>query len=380
MKALLFTLLLLFIVISPSVTAPPSQGIVHRNKQKIFYTFFTRSGVFNIELLYEPHIRSLVAGGYRNIDFTPRPGFTQVVIRRRRIDRWDLNVDPPRPTLVWITATINFTPPNHGGVELGQNLLAPGVYIPARNTVSLSQTTQLYIPGEDRGQRTTTTNTYPQTIYLVLMTVLPFGDVSLDLEAQRIIQTGILRASIQQVLQPFLTSPFQYYRLPLRLSPEIWFYLLTNRISEYHPGAIAGVPPPSPRSRPHPEEGCSGTRSRQRDKDDQDDPEAEREGKRTCPAIDLNEIPVDKGKGKAVDQGDQQAPVRTARIGRFSVFLNGLRTIGRYAKQAIQLLGRERYINPPRLTSAQEKNKEVIDVLKMARFSYGGQYGWPSFH
>ena len=153
---------------------------------------------------------------------------------------------------------------------------------------------------------------------------------------------------------------------------------MTNRISEYHPGAIAGVPPPSPRSRPHPEEGCSGTRSRQRDKDDQDDPEAEREGKRTCPAIDLNEIPVDKGKGKAVDQGDQQAPVRTARIGRFSAFLNGLRTIGRYAKQAIQLLGREKYINPPRLTSAQKKNKELIDVLTMARFSYGGQYGWPS--
>jgi hypothetical protein len=376
MKALFFTLLLLFIVISPSITAPSSQRQLRNNRQSIFYTFFTRSGVFNIELLYDPHIRSLVMGNYQNMELTPRPGFTQVIISRRRVERWDLNVEPPRHITVYVEATINFTPPRYGPVELGRNVLVPGLFGIDLNTVTLSHTTHQYVPGEVRGRSKPTYRSYPQTIYLVLMTVLAPGAVSLDPQAEHYIRDGGMSA----FLQPFLLQAGPGFGLPLPLDPEIWIHLLANRMLEYYPGAIAGVPPPSPRSRPHPEEGCSGTRSRQRDKDDQDDPEAEREGKRTCPAIDLNEIPVDKGKGKAVDQGDQQAPVRTARIGRFSAFLNGLRTIGRYAKQAIQLLGRERYINPPRLTSAQEKNKEVIDVLKMARFSYGGQYGWPSFH
>jgi hypothetical protein len=395
MKALLFTLLLLFIVISPSLTAPPTltapsgQSTVYRNRQRIIYSFFTTFGIFNIELLYDPRLQALVRGPFRNMEFRPGQGFTQVVIDRRRVVRWDLIADPPTSTLVWIEATINFTPPNYlggvvpgYGVEFGHNVLGPGVSIIDPRTVYFSHISQVAGEGQQGWRRPA--NEYPQTGFLILMTILAPNAIILDPVTQHTIQAGILRTSIQPIVRPFLQpgagSPWiQYYQLPLQLDPIIWNHLLTNRMPEYNLNDIPGAPPSKPPPRPHPNEGCSGTSSRQRNKDDQDDPEAEREGKRICHAFDLNEIPGDKGKGKAVDQGDQQVPVRTARTGRFSAFLNGLRTIGRYAKQAIQSLGRERY-SPRPLTSAQKKNKEVIDVLKMARFSYGGQYGLPSFH
>jgi hypothetical protein len=381
MKALLFTLLLLFIVISPSLTAPSSetsQSTMYRTRQRIIYTIFTESGVFNIELLWDPETTLLTRANFGYTEIRPEAGYTQVSISQRRLDRWILDAGRPRASVSFIRANIIFIAPPNAPLELGHasGVLSPGVSIIPLNTVSLSQLARPDLPRKNAPHQPRL-----QVHYLVLMTILTPGALDLDPQTVHGIQSGELRRYIESFFQQG-TGPLssQLPPLPLRLDPRIWRYLLTNRIGEYGLGAITGAPPTDPNPRPHPNQGCRGTssRSRRRRPDDQDDPEAEREGKRQC-QFDLNEEPEDQGEARGANQGDQQVPVRTARTGFFSAFLDRFRTIGRYAKQAIQLLGRERF-NPPPLTSAQKKNKEIIDALTMARFWYGGQYGTPSFH
>jgi hypothetical protein len=310
MKALLFTLLLLFIVISPSLTAPSGGSNLYKTRQRIIYTFFTGYGVFNVEFLYDPRITSLDRGfGRRNIDFIPGTGYTQIIMNHREVDRWDLDANPPRARSAYITANIMFTPPPLVPIHLATayGVLAPGVTTIPLHTVAITPLTQrntqpkgLYLSGL-------------QDIYLVLMTVLLPGASDLDPQTRWYIQTGSLRAYIEAFLRGGAGASRELHQLPLRLDPEIWYRLLTNSMSEYQPSSntISGAAPPDPAPRPprpHHNEGCSGTSSRQHDKDDQDDPEAEREGKRQCRPSDLTKDPKDKGKAREANQGDQQVP------------------------------------------------------------------------
>jgi hypothetical protein len=389
MKALLFPLLLLFIVISPSLTAPPSlpahstQNNVYRTNQRIIYTIFTEAGVFNIELLYSPRRTSLHQGNFKNIEFRPGVGYTEVEISQRRLDRWDLDANPPRAAVVFIAATIIFTPPPDVPIALGHafGVLPPGVSIVPSNTVLLSQMTRQ--DGPRNMPRVSPHQSIPQTSDLVLMTILAPGAFYLDPQTVHAIQLGGIRGMIETFFQPAPGSLLsKALQLPMGLNPGIWLHLLSNTMSEYDPNAIPGALPldgqprrrPRTRARRHPDEGCSGSTSRQRDKDDQDDPEAEREGKRQCHAFDLNEIPVDqgkgkgkavdqgKGKGKAVDQGDRQVPVGRSRSGLAKLWGSAISSLREFWAD----------LTAPR-TPAQRHNDDVMDGLTRGRFIFYGQ-------
>ena len=174
MKALFFTLLLLFIVISPSI-APPSKYI---GRQRIFYTFFTPEGVVNIELLYAPQTARIVPNYFiHTVVGPPNLRVQQIEIRQRDTRIWLFNVDPPVSLPATVAADIQFTRPE--GVR--RNVLLPiGVSVIDPHTVGLALLTETPDPN--------VLNSRPLEVTFVFRSVLEPDSTALDHGTQQRIQ------------------------------------------------------------------------------------------------------------------------------------------------------------------------------------------------
>jgi hypothetical protein len=255
MKALLFTLLLLLIEISPSLTAPSTSKTsvpVYKGRQRVIYTVFAITGVFNVECLYDPRRRAVVLGSFAHTELISREGFTEVLIHERRIDRWTFTTNPPRSQSVTIRAGIYFFPPNPGEGEF----LTPGITIVDPHTVHLEHIT-FTSRNAQKGWERVLKNAYPQPAYFTFRTVLAPSAVGLDPQTE----AAILELGMDRFLQQGArSSSGPQLRAPLNLSSGIWIHLLTNRMQNYEPGALECQPEPetqNTRPRPHPDESCS---------------------------------------------------------------------------------------------------------------------------
>jgi hypothetical protein len=372
MKALLSILLLLFIGISLTLTAPSGRTTspLYSIRQRVIYTVFTEPGVFNIEILWEPQTRSLTRGLYKNMDLTPGPGYTQVHIGQRKVDRWILDVNPIRAIGTTIEATILFTPPTTMGAPTefhDSGVLPPGVSVMPLYSISL-----LIISRRQESQDAPTQSPRLDNS-LVLMTVLAPGAFDLDPQTVPSIRAGRLRELIQLFFQQdpagSSSSQSQLPPLPLRIDPEMWLHILTNTLGGYR-GALASA-------RPRYEslsQSCRGSnpRARQRRPDDQDDPEAKREGKRQC-SDSNNYPPKDQGEAGGSNQGDRQADTERIRTSGLHIYfatlsLSDFANMGIFFRRALLLSLKEiftRYKKP-------RQYYETISTLAMSRYIGNG--------
>jgi hypothetical protein len=306
MKALLFILLLLLIVISPSLTAPTPKYITraYTDRQRIIYTIFTADGaVINIECLWDPRLQRLVPGPHTTemeIEQQTEPLVERVRLFHERVRRWTFNTNPPGSENIFVTARLSFTPETHnmniyGEVPTGVNVINP-------ETVQIWQYTSRYTWGLEY-----TTGTQ-LAVTFVFRAILPQNSLSLSVTDRNIIQTQGPGFFMQPIGRPDPTKRI----LPLQLDSGIWIHLLSGTMSEYKPGAIECMPAPEPH--PHPDDTCrassSSSCSRPRDPDDPDDPEAQREAKRQRTfepgehsGIEAKDRVEDKDKVGGVNQG-----------------------------------------------------------------------------
>jgi hypothetical protein len=271
MKALFFTLLLLFIAISPSIATPSR----YLGRQRIFYNVFTPEGVFTIELLYSPATLRIVQTyafhteiGHSNL------GVSRIVIHQRNVRRWTFNTNPPVSEAVTISAEITFVRPMD--LRRRQNLPL-GVSVINPQTVTLAQLTQNPDPG--------VLDARPLEVTFVLLAVLEPDSLGLDPRTdQRIRELGMRR---YLELEPHVgPAPIP----PLELDAGIWIHLLTDMMLQYHVGEIQCQPAPAP-PLPNPDEACRQPVSRPRDPGDQDDPSGQPGSKRICVGLDGNPLP-----------------------------------------------------------------------------------------
>jgi hypothetical protein len=307
MKALLFNLLLLFITISPSLTAPPSPIQYYlRDNQKVLYTVFTESRVLTIEIIWDPQSRRLVVGGYENVVFTQPdfPGGTTLVeIERRRVEQWTFDSTRPARSHINIRAVIEFFPQFIGLNSRGlrSTTLVPGVFVIDPRLVNLQHLTFNSGRTEDGGYKRVPANNRPLGVNFVFMSVLLPNTLVLDPETEHTIREQGIGAFLRQGAGSQPTQP------PLELDAGIWIHLLPHRMSQYQPGDIECEKNPDPGPHPHPDEACHVSSSRPPDPDDQDDPEAQQEAKRQCHyRLDLNNFPGKQGGAGGANQGDQQ--------------------------------------------------------------------------
>jgi hypothetical protein len=301
MKALLITLLLLFIIISPSFAAP-STATVYVNRQKIVYTAFTNIGVINFEILWDPEQNRLVPGNARNTEFNPRPdGTTQVNIRSRRTRRWDFTENPPTSQATYIGATFNLPHVYYQGqaYPLPRGSLNPGIQILSPDIFNLRYITiSRKARGGPRGRYE-----HPLAINYIFRTVMRPGE-GLDQRTEQTLRSQGIDAILQRA--PALALGRCHQPLP-QLDPGIWIHLFSNTMDRYRVGDLGCEPAPADpansNSFPNPNDGCRPTScSYPRGPDDQDDPGAQREGKRQC-YFDLNSIPEDQGEAGGSYQG-----------------------------------------------------------------------------
>jgi hypothetical protein len=286
MKALLFILLLLLISISPSLTAPPQSR--YNNRQRIIYTVFTRFGVFHIQNVFDPRIRSLVTAHYHNTEITPpaEEGFQRVTIAQRTTYRWMFNTDPPTSISFMLSAVIEFTPRYHRGAGLPAGALEPGITVIDPHTLNLQHLTFRARKGAGGRWGRASNYLYPLAINFVFMTVLAPSAVGLDEQTERTLREQGIDAflPLRARTSPGGSSSTQLRQPPpLQLDPGIWIHLLTNRMSDYQPGAIECQPAPETLDvRPDPEETCSqGALSGARPREP-DDPGPQGGAKRPC--------------------------------------------------------------------------------------------------
>ena len=275
MKALFFTLLLLFIVISPSI-APPSKYI---GRQRIFYTFFTPEGVVNIELLYAPQTARIVPNYFiHTVVGPPNLRVQQIEIRQRDTRIWLFNVNPPVSLPATVAADIQFTRPE--GVR--RNVLLPiGVSVIDPHTVGLALLTETPDPN--------VLNSRPLEVTFVFRSVLEPDSTALDHGTQQRIQELGMRTFLNPPAGP---APIP----PLDLDAGIWIHLLAGLMLQYRPGDIECDPAPDP------DEACHQPDvPKKRGPGDQDDPSGQPGSKRSCTGWDgrafpdLNDKPAGKG-------------------------------------------------------------------------------------
>jgi hypothetical protein len=302
MKALLFTLLLLFIIISPSLTAL-TRDRGYKNRQRIIYTLITPAGeVYNLEYIWDTIRDRLVEGRYAHMRFEyVEGGITRAMIDERRVDRWTFNTNPPGSIGVPISASVDFTRP----LRSDDGTINPGVTVIDPRAVTLNER----IPGAAvRGAERAPVELQAIPINFVFMTILPRGDDELDTITEGIIRTHGINAYLAQ--RPGSSSS-QCPRLPLVLDAGIWVHLLANRMADYRPGEIQCEPAPEPDPRPHPDDACGSSNPppRPRDPDDEGDPGAQGEAKR--PRLD----PGDKNFPDLNLPADQQETGRADQVG-----------------------------------------------------------------
>jgi hypothetical protein len=313
MKALLITLLLLFIATSPSFTAP-SIARQYRNRQKIVYTAFTNIGFIIFEILWDPARETLSPANVQNIIVNHNPegapaGTIEVNLLDRRIRRWEFTQTGLRSYYTHISVTFNFYPILYRGTAypLPDGSLAPSSrsvnpdpYNLRHLTISISR------DGSKRGQTET-----QLVITYMFMTVLPPGVESLDMETEQALQSG----GIDVFLPQAPGSSFGPCLRPLpQLDSRIWTHLLTNTLDAYRPGDVGcdSAPiNPNPKRRPNTSGSCrpdAFSRGPDDQGEDPGNPGDQRGTKRKNPDsntdqgsssrknqdIDLNTIPTDE--------------------------------------------------------------------------------------
>jgi hypothetical protein len=309
MKALLFTLLLLLVVISTSFATKVKPRFV--NKQKVVYTVFTDIGFINIETLWDPNLRTLVIGhaSQRTTEIVAPPvaGFIRLTIRGRRTRRWNFGGTAPRFQLMNLGATIAFFPPYDHRVE--GITLRPGVTLIDPATVNLWHVTLSSGQSEDGSwRRRGPSNERQLNIYFVFLAVMPPNSNILDTQTETVLRERGIGAFLQQGGRSPAGQCPQLPELQQQLTAEIWTHLLSNRMLEFRPGEIQCADAPEDEDLnpvPDPNEACNPPSCPRKGPDDQDDPGAQREGKRQC-RIDLNSLP--EGQGTAGGSG-QSKPV-----------------------------------------------------------------------
>jgi hypothetical protein len=322
MKALLITLLLLFIAISPSFTTPPTAYIAKQyiKRQKIVYTAFTNIGFIMVEILWDPARQRLVTGNARNIAFNHNPegapaGTIEVNIPDRSIRRWEFTQTGLRSHYTHISVTFNFYPIFYHGTAftLPRGGLAPGSRTINSDLYNLRHLTFSVGPnGHKRGQTET-----PLAITYMFMTVLPLSVESLDTETEQTLRSG----GIDVFLPEAPEASFGPCLRPLpQLDPRIWTHLLTNTMDEYQPGDIRCDPAPAnpdPKRQPNTSGSCrpdAFPRGPDDQGEDPGNPGDQRGTKRKNPDsntdqgsssgknrdIDLNTIPTDEPYQKVI--------------------------------------------------------------------------------
>jgi hypothetical protein len=308
MKALLFTLLLLLIEISPSFTAPTpdTTSLLYRDRQRIIYTIFTPDGgVINIECLWDPSTQSLDLAPYSDAAIERRVEdgtMVRVTINERSVRRWTFNINPGSEN-IHISAGLQFRPRNpslHG-------TLVPGVTIVDPNTVEIRQRTATNQNVRGEGGP----NFAPMAVNFVFMTILEQNALSLDSTSERYL--GRRGPNYLVWPWPFPNRSRNPVQLPLQLDTGIWIHLLSNRMSEYQPGAIECQPTPeNVTPRPSTDETCRVASSRPHNRDDKNDPDAQREKKKRSFLFgDLNKEPLDLND----EPGDQHGSEPAAETG-----------------------------------------------------------------
>jgi hypothetical protein len=283
MKALLFTLLLLFVVFSPSFTTPtPPPHLppnLYTNRQRIIYTIFTIDGVVNIECLWDPSYRELVPNS-ENMRIESRGGenFQRVTIDERSVQLWTFNTNPPGSENIHVSARLQF----RHEIPSFDRTLVPGVTVIDPNTVEITERTST---NRDVGE-------HPMVVTFVFMAILPTNSVDLHRKDERV---------IRERWGPGAPRPEKRI-LPLQLDGGIWVHLLSNRMSEYPPGAIECEPAPENQNpRLHPDEICDPLSSRPRNPED---PVAQEELKRQCRLyLDSNGPPEGQGEAGGPSRG-----------------------------------------------------------------------------
>jgi hypothetical protein len=279
MKALFFTLLLLFIVISPSIATPSR----YLGRQMIFYTFFTPEGAVNVELLYAPRTARIIANYFIHTEIgAPNLRTQQITIRQRSTRIWVFTINPPVSLSISISAEIPFTRPE--GVRRGVNLPA-GVSVIDPRTVTLAQLTANPDPNM--------LNARPLEITFVLMTVLEPDATEVDHGTQQRIRELGMRRFLEPPAGP---APIP----PLELDAGIWIHLLAGLMSQYQPGEIECEPAPPP------DEACGPPVAGKRGPGDQDDPSGQPEPKRGCSGWDGRPFP-DLNDEQPAGQAGQEA-------------------------------------------------------------------------
>jgi hypothetical protein len=276
MKVLLFTLLLLLTVISPSF-ADLDINNAYWHKQKIVYTIITNIGTINIECLWDPERRSLVPGTARSLELSQEQEFTRVEIIERRALRWDFGANGPTSREMRVAADFRFDPTYYNGQALRPGSLSPGITIINPSTFNLRWLS--FTTSRVTKQRNQVKDD-PLEVRFVFMSVMLPETRRLDPQTEQVLRSQGIEAFLQQGPR---SSSGECLPPPLQLDGGLWFHLLSNTVSEYQPGDVRcdnNQPEnPNPGPNPNPNEGCHTTATRPRDPD-QDDPEAQPEAKR----------------------------------------------------------------------------------------------------
>jgi hypothetical protein len=292
MKALFFTLLLLFIAISPSIATRSR----YLGRQRIFYTFFTPDRVVNIELLFSPQTHRIVSNYFTHTEIgPPNLGVQQIVIRQRSARMWVFNINPLVSLPATISAEIPFRRPE--GVRRGVSL-PPGVSVIDPRTVTLAQLTENPDPN--------VLNARPLEVTFVLMSVLEPDATGLDSRTQQRIRELGMRRFLEPPVGP---APIP----PLELDAGIWIHLLAGLMLQYRPDEIECEPAPKPiEPRHNPDEACRPPVAGKRGPGDQDDPSGQPGPKLSCtgwdgrPFPDLNDEPAGQGGAGQVAGSSRQ--------------------------------------------------------------------------
>jgi hypothetical protein len=276
MKALLFTLLLLLVAISPSLTAPTQL----KTRQTVIYTFFTTCGVLSIDIIWSVPDKKLVHALHKHQEFEDRGhGITRVKIDERKRTRWVLD-DPPSSSNVYVRTTFDFS---SAGMYPGGDL-PYGSSVIDSSTITLSQVTFTVSSNGQKSERGPVRLT-PMTINLVMRTVLIAGDWKLDRWSERSIR-NVGMAGYLEHRQGGASSSREPPQLP-DLSPGLWVHILSDRMSEYNRNDIACEPRDANTDCGS---SCRPDAKRPRDPEDpEDDPAAAK--RRPC-LPDLNYCPV----------------------------------------------------------------------------------------
>jgi hypothetical protein len=293
MKALFFTLLLLFIAISSSLASPSR----YLGRQRIYYNVFTPEGVFTIELLYSPSSHQIVHNYFLNTEINPPSlGAQRITISYRDVQRWAFDTNPPQSQNTLISAEIIFRRPT--GLRQRASI-PPGVSVIDTQDVTLSLLT-----GDELNAR-------PLDVTFVLMTIMEPDVTVLDRRTAQRIQDLGMRRFLRDSVKPSSTqlAPIP----PLELDAGIWIHLLSGLMPAYKPGDLECEPAPEPEPLPNPEEACRQPRARKRGPGDQDDPSGQPESKLPCTGLDGEPLP-DLNDPKVQDRSGQAGGTSRQRV------------------------------------------------------------------